>query len=259
MDTNESPAQLKPMGWAESVVLFGVPGLVLVLTTAWMNPMLVQSGIPLIWSFSAALYLPLLALLIASVIAYRLEGHPRTWNTFAERMRLKPLRARDWWWVIGAIIVALIGEQFLEPTTHWLASQPGFIPPPGLPDLLDPFQEMTLPPVEFMGTPLAGNGWVAGLYAACLFSNIFGEELWWRGYILPRQEISFGRWAWLVNAVLWVVLFHAAMRWIYIAIIPTGLLTPLLAQRTQSTWAGIAIHGVGNLMFLILIIMGIMA
>ncbi|MHA1803631.1 MAG: hypothetical protein ACTSU4_03730 [Promethearchaeota archaeon] len=23
--------------------------------------------------------------------------------------------------------------------------------------------------------------------------NIFGEELWWRSYILPRQEVAFGR------------------------------------------------------------------
>jgi len=28
------------------------------------------------------------------------------------------------------------------------------------------------------------------------------RELWWRGYILPRQELAFGRWTWIIHGLL---------------------------------------------------------
>jgi membrane protease YdiL (CAAX protease family) len=34
------------------------------------------------------------------------------------------------------------------------------------------------------------------------FFNIVGEELWWRGFILPRQEPVFGRRTWVLQGVL---------------------------------------------------------
>ena len=32
--------------------------------------------------------------------------------------------------------------------------------------------------------------------------NIIGEELWWRGFIQPRQEPVFGRFTWIIQGVL---------------------------------------------------------
>ena len=44
-----------------------------------------------------------------------------------------------------------------------------------------------------MGIPLGGAWWVLFYYATViLLFNIGGEELWWRGYVLPRQELAFG-------------------------------------------------------------------
>jgi membrane protease YdiL (CAAX protease family) len=33
-----------------------------------------------------------------------------------------------------------------------------------------------------------------------------GEELWWRGYVLPRQELAFGRATWVIHGILWSVI-----------------------------------------------------
>jgi hypothetical protein len=45
-------------------------------------------------------------------------------------------------------------------------------------------------PHDFMGLPLQGQWWVAVYYTLVLVcANIAGEELWWRGYLLPRQEL----------------------------------------------------------------------
>ena len=100
--------------------------------------------------------------------------------------------------------------------------------------------------------------WVALVYLVALFVNIAGEEIAWRGYLLPRQEQTHGQWAWLVNGLMWVFLLHAVLRWMYLGLLPTGLVTPFVAQRTQNIWTAVIIHGTGNLVFLILILVGIM-
>src|SRR5262245_47483043 len=48
-------------------------------------------------------------------------------------------------------------------------------------------------PGDFMGFPWQGAWWVLIYYGVVmLVGNIGGEELWWRGYVLPRQELAFG-------------------------------------------------------------------
>jgi hypothetical protein len=45
-----------------------------------------------------------------------------------------------------------------------------------------------------MGIPLQRAWWILVYYAVVmLVCNIGGEELWWRGYVLPRQELAFGK------------------------------------------------------------------
>ena len=66
-----------------------------------------------------------------------------------------------------------------------------------------------------------------------------------RGYILPRQILTHGRWAWLVHGVLWT-LFHFAQRWTYIQILPMTLSLSYVAYRTKNTSIAIAAHYIGN-------------
>jgi hypothetical protein len=43
----------------------------------------------------------------------------------------------------------------------------------------------------FMGVTLKGQWWITIVYFSALLFNIFDEEFWWWGYILPRQEKVF--------------------------------------------------------------------
>jgi len=66
-----------------------------------------------------------------------------------------------------------------------------------------------------------------------------------RGIILPRQEVTHGRWAWLVHGLLWT-LFHFFQRWTYVQILPATLVTSYVVSRTKNTSIGIVAHFIGN-------------
>ena len=72
-----------------------------------------------------------------------------------------------------------------------------------------------------------------------------GEEFLWRGYILPRQELTYGKHTWMVHGVLWTLL-HAFKWWQMLALLPGALALSFVAQRLQNTWPGIIAHFVTN-------------
>jgi membrane protease YdiL (CAAX protease family) len=78
-----------------------------------------------------------------------------------------------------------------------------------------------------------------------LFMNIMSEELWWRGYILPRQEKQHGRYTWAIHGVLWAF-FHAFKWWAVPFMLFTTWIIPLISQRFGNTTPGIIIHLVVN-------------
>ena len=49
---------------------------------------------------------------------------------------------------------------------------------------------------------LRGNWLVLFVSFVLLIVNVVGEGFWWRGVILPRQSLAFGRWTWVIHGVL---------------------------------------------------------
>jgi membrane protease YdiL (CAAX protease family) len=84
-----------------------------------------------------------------------------------------------------------------------------------------------------------------GVYALFLvmsvFNTVLGEELLFRGVLLPRMQGAFGDRDWLANGVLFG-LYHLHVPWS----IPNALLDgPMIAyftKRYRSTWIGVAVH-----------------
>ena len=114
-------------------------------------------------------------------------------------------------------------------------------------------------PHDFMGLPLHGAWWIPVYYAVVMIvCNIGGEELWWRGYVLPRQELAFGRAAWVAHGICWSA-FHLFMQptlWDTVRMAITGVALSFVAQRTKSTWPGIVGHSFGNLPFFLTLVKG---
>jgi membrane protease YdiL (CAAX protease family) len=220
-------------------------------------PWLVARGVPLLFAVTAALYLPLAAGFAAALAAYRRTAGSWAWPAFRDRFRLRWPSHREWAIFVGGAILVLALETLLEPVSVWLATTLPLPRPPVLPPLLDPLTPVDLPPSAFVGTPLRGTAWIVPFWTAALVVNIGGEELLWRGYVLPRQEAVFGRWAWLVNGLLWAVLVHAFMWWTLVGLLPTSLVTPYLAQRYETTWAGVVVHGLGNAIWVVVLAAGV--
>jgi membrane protease YdiL (CAAX protease family) len=253
----DESVKIKPMPIWVSLLCFGIPTVIATLGIYVGIPALDQAGAPLFPNFMLFTAGPLALMLLAAFVAYRLEGNPMSWVGVKKRFRLKPLKGKDWLWTVGLAIVYVGGYLLLQPTAKWLASFPLFEPPPFLPPVVDPRVMEAGIPSEMMGIQLRGNWWILIAYFLVLCLNIYGEEFWWRGYILPRQEARHGKWAWLIHAVLWN-LFHVFWKWNLIALIPQTLSLSFVAYRLKNTTPGIIVHWINNGLGLILIFLGVL-
>ncbi|WP_161634911.1 CPBP family intramembrane glutamic endopeptidase [Leptolyngbya sp. Heron Island J] len=248
---------LKPMPFWMSLLFFGIPSLITSLSIYVGIPALARAGVPLFVNFLLLTGAPLALLLLSAFVAYRLEGNLFTWVQLKERFRLKPIKGKDWIWTLGLVVVSVGGYILLLPTARWLASFPLFEPPTYLPAAVNPRVMEAGIPTDFLGLPLRGQWWILGVYFLVLCFNIFGEELWWRGYILPRQEIQYGKWTWLIHGVLWDM-FHVFWKWNLIALLPPTLGLSFVACRLKNTTPGIIVHWANNGLGLFILLLGVL-
>jgi membrane protease YdiL (CAAX protease family) len=102
------------------------------------------------------------------------------------------------------------------------------------------------PSPKFLEQPPGWHTWVFAAWIPLFISNVVGEEVCWRGYVLPRQEVALGRNAWLLNGMMWC-LFHWSFGWpVMLILLPIALLLPWIVQRRRNTWIGMIIHALFN-------------
>ena len=220
----EVTVQIKPMPFWQSLILFGVPALLAVLCQYFLWPFLIGVGISEESAYHFQALVVFMFLLIASLVAYMVEGNSLDWSSFKDRFRLSKMSGREWKWTFGGIIA----QALLSLVANLLALQ--------LYSLLN-FH----PPEIFPSGPMTNFP----LLSFVLLMNIFSEELWWRGYILPRQEKQHGRYTWAIHGVLWAF-FHAFKWWAVPFMLFTTWIIPLITQRVGNTTPGIIIHLVIN-------------
>jgi uncharacterized protein len=96
-------------------------------------------------------------------------------------------------------------------------------------------------------------GWYGLILVMFLFNTALGEELLFRGFLLPRMNGAFGRGDWVANGILFAG-YHLHVPWV----IPAGLLdTFILAyptKRYRSAWIGIAVHSAQSVVFAVLVL-----
>jgi membrane protease YdiL (CAAX protease family) len=106
---------------------------------------------------------------------------------------------------------------------------------------------------------LAGSwGWFAILVVAWVFNTVLGEELLFRGYLLPRMAGSFGRADWLADGVLFAG-YHVHMWWGLPGILLDALTLALPSRYFRSALVGIAVHSAQSVFICALVLPVVLA
>jgi len=233
---------MKPMGLGQSLLFFGVPTLLLVAATHLGIPLLSQAaGLPVVVAWficgGSLVFLPLFA---AAFVFYRLDGHPWQMPAILARFRLNRLSGRDLAW--SGLAVLAVGGLTYGVMAVGQSLWPGFSAQPSF---------MAMTPLQ------AGDYWLLAAWLPLFFFNIWGEGLFWRGYIFPRQELAFGRHTWWLHGALWAM-FHVAFGGpLLVTLLPIIFVTAFVVQKTRNTWPDIIIHTLINGSGFLLVAFGI--
>ena len=228
--------KIKPMPFWQSLVFFGIPALLAVLAQYFLWPFFMVIGASEENAYNFQALVVFVFLLIASVVAYVVEGNSLDWSSSRHRFRLSAMGRREWKWTFGGLVT----QALLSVLATVLAGE--------LFGLLDFEPPAISPSGPITNLPLMAFG---------LFMNIIGEEFWWRGYILPRQELQHGRFTWVVHGVLWAF-FHAFKWWSVPFMLLTTWIIPFIAQRLKNTAPGIIIHLILNSLGIIIELAGLL-
>lgn len=175
------------------------------------------------------------------VLVWR-ERHDPTWTSLRDRLWLRAPSSstrrggRLWLWVpVFALALAALDMVPFGPTGPSDRDFGSFLSSPA-------------------GQATFHHAW--GLYllvaVELAFNTFLGEELLFRGLLLPRMRRAFGRTDWLVNGVLFGF-YHLHEPWVIPNAIITGFLCAYPTRRFRSAWMGICIHSIESIFFLIIL------
>lgn len=234
-----------------SVILIFVATLIPILIGVYIVlPVLVTHGFPFLVGYLICFQtVPFAFILVLALVLYKQEGNPFLWNRFRDRMRIN-VSGKVVFFGVVLLVASLVAYRFLEPVTKQLARIPMFSPPDWLAPDIHPLKVGQ--PGSYMGIPIAGHYWVPIVWFIGWFLNIAGEELLFRGYLMPRMELSFAQYAWIINGCCWWV-WHCFWRWQLVAILPVAFLLPFVAQKSKSTVPGMIAHGLMNLIGVVIV------
>ena len=111
----------------------------------------------------------------------------------------------------------------------------------------------------FIGTPdgrafLSGAWtWFAVLIVMSILNTVVGEELLFRGYLLPRMNGVFGRYDWIANGVIFAA-YHLHRWWAIPGLVFGTLTYAWPAKRYHSALVGIAVHSIQGLVMIVLVL-----
>jgi len=202
------------------------------------------------WLLMTIIILGTGAELAVGLVLLRREGFRLTVSALRDRIRWRWPKGWKSWVLAGIVFVLGMSlSMAMGPVNRALASVPGFIPPEWWPAGSNPTIPVKGAADVFPEISLEGNFLFVFLYFVVgLVFNIFGEEIYYRGYLLPRMRGVFGNWDWIANGVLFT-LKHVYQRWLYPGILIGGLSFAFAFGPLGSLPLAMVYHWVGNFLF----------
>ena len=145
---------------------------------------------------------------------------------------------RLWWWALATTLAVAVLEEVVS------------VDPDG--------------PADRSFGLILGAGWGQDLFRGnwplfaltvvqFAFNIVLGEELLFRGLLLPRMRRAFGRADWIVNALLFAG-YHLHQPWSMPNAFTTGLVQAYATRRWQSAWFGIIAHSAQSVFFTVILL-----
>lgn len=188
--------------------------------------------------------------LVVALLLLRMEGYELKLASLRKRIRWDWPKGTKIW--IVAVVVLILGMSLsmaMGPVNRMLATVPGFIPPSWWPVSSNPTVQIKSAADVFPDISLTGNiSFFLIYFLITLIFNIFGEEIYYRGFLLPKMQSAFGRWDWIINGFLFT-LKHAYQRWLYPGILIGGLSFAFAAGPLGSLPLAMVYHWIGNFLF----------
>ena len=226
--------------WAAAAVPMGV--------LAWIVAPLLRDQLggdePLAQALLICLTAGLIWQFVLVLILLKRELGGLQWSRVREALWLRPPRdpksgrvgGRVWWWVVPFILI--FGLEQLVPA----------IPGPSIRAFGD-FLSSDRGEDFFRGA----WGWFAVIVVLAVFNTVLGEELLFRGLLLPRMRGVFGRRDWVANGVLFAT-YHLHQPWdIPIALVDIFAIS-YPSRRFQSAWMGIIVHSAQSVTIIIVVL-----
>jgi len=202
--------------------------------------------IGLVWQFILTLFL-----------LYQETGSLR-WTVLKERLWLQSPRSpktgekqsRALWWLIPLILVAALFDMMVSGVLDklWISIFPFLAEPSGL------SMNSALDSPEWKAKMVGAWGILALFVIQALFNTVIGEELLFRGLLLPRMSGVFGKWDWVMNGLLFGF-YHLHQPWMILSAVIQGMfLLAFPSKYYRSAWFGIVLHSGQSIFFTILIL-----
>jgi len=224
------------LGLPGTFVLFSIPTVALWLGTRFGVPWIhARTGGPdiLAWFFVGKVLFA--SLFFAAIIAFWREGRPLRWADFAARFRLERLSRTDLLVSLAVLFGCGLATGAILGVWNLIADSTDWID-----------RAQLAPDFVHMAPLTADTWWILAAWFPMFFFNIAGEELWWRGYILPRQERGQGPCAWWVHGA-GLALFHLPFGFdLTIALAPFLWGLPWVVSHRRNLWTGVIVHGLLN-------------
>ncbi len=195
---------------------------------------------------------------VVAFIILKKEVKPFTWGNLKNRLWLNaPISPKTgkssikfYLLTIPIIIFLLVWDEFgpLEFLNKiWIHMYPFLAKPNGygaLPDLVG---------------MIDGQWWLLGvIFILIIFNYLLGEELIFRGILLPKMNGVFGKYDWIANGILFT-LYHIHMIWqLPSQILFRDWIYAWAAKRYKSYWISAIIHGFDAIVVTVLMTMAIM-
>jgi len=249
-------SQIEPLSVSGSVLIFGVPALAYFIAFHFGMPRLIKRGVKPFFAYCVSMGIPSFGLMTASILVYLHEGNPFEWNSLLVRFNYHEMNGNDWLWTLGALVIMLFGYGIGSQISKRLINNGILKLPKTLPAWLDP-RMMNFETLDHSMGGLPGN-WRAFISFTFVFLfNVIGEELWWRGYIFPRQIIALGTTAWVFHGILWTF-FHFFKWWDLIGLLFVALPFSFCVYWLDNNTPGLILHALLNASTLILILQGVL-